>query len=154
MVGSERAAHLRVRADAHPERARRALAEALGLRTHVDRLLRARLADETPRQSLDAVRDASLGALRHARLDRAAHGYDWTWSESDDDLAGAYWPLAPLAVDLLRSDRLERLRLCVDCRYLFLDLSRNRSRRWCSMNGCGARAKMRRYRRAQSRPDG
>ncbi|MGZ8649732.1 MAG: CGNR zinc finger domain-containing protein [Solirubrobacteraceae bacterium] len=31
-------------------------------------------------------------------------------------------------------------------RWLFIDSSRNHSRRWCTMNICGASAKMRRYR--------
>jgi predicted RNA-binding Zn ribbon-like protein len=31
------------------------------------------------------------------------------------------------------------------CSWLFLDTSRNRSRRWCSMEDCGNRAKARRH---------
>ena len=52
-----------------------------------------------------------------------------------------------------------RVRACSnpDCRWLFLDRSKNRSRVWCEMATCGSRAKMSRYRRrrtAQStRPD-
>jgi predicted RNA-binding Zn ribbon-like protein len=36
-----------------------------------------------------------------------------------------------------------RVKVCAsaDCRWAFLDTSRNRSRRWCSMSGCGNRAK-------------
>jgi predicted RNA-binding Zn ribbon-like protein len=42
----------------------------------------------------------------------------------------------------------ERLKACPNdrCRWLFFDHSRNRSRTWCSMDVCGARAKMRTYR--------
>lgn len=42
----------------------------------------------------------------------------------------------------------ERLKACPNdrCRWVFFDNSRNRSRTWCSMNNCGARAKMRTYR--------
>ena len=147
-------------ADAAPDAAA-ALARALRLRAQLDQLLRARLNDQpSSRETLDGLREAYLAALRHGHLERSAHGYDWSWPVDDDaDVAGladtldsVLWPLVPQAVDLLRSDRLERLRLCVDCRWLFLDLSRNRSRRWCSMNGCGARAKMRRYRAQQSDP--
>ena len=56
------------------------------------------------------------------------------------------WPIAVAAVDLLRSDRLARLKLCGNCSWLFLDRSRNGSRRWCSMDECGVHTKMRRYR--------
>lgn len=49
-----------------------------------------------------------------------------------------------------------RVRLCAapGCGALFLDVSRNRSRRWCSMDRCGARAKASAYyrrRRAEER---
>jgi predicted RNA-binding Zn ribbon-like protein len=56
------------------------------------------------------------------------------------------WPLAVAAVDLLRTGPLGRLKVCAECRWLFLDRSRNGSRLWCSMNECGGRSKMRRYR--------
>jgi predicted RNA-binding Zn ribbon-like protein len=44
-----------------------------------------------------------------------------------------------------------RIRLCGadDCHWAFVDRSRNRSRRWCSMSDCGARAKARAYRERQ-----
>lgn len=50
------------------------------------------------------------------------------------------------AVALLASDRVARLRLCAggDCGWLFLDESRGKPRRWCSMSDCGNRSKARR----------
>ncbi len=41
-----------------------------------------------------------------------------------------------------------RLKVCAspDCRWAFLDTTRNRSRRWCDMAGCGNRAKNRTWR--------
>jgi predicted RNA-binding Zn ribbon-like protein len=55
--------------------------------------------------------------------------------------------LVAAAVDLLRTVELRQLRACpVDeggCGFLFLDRSRNGSRRWCSMDDCGTRAKIR-----------
>ena len=42
----------------------------------------------------------------------------------------------------------ERLKICPNCQWLFLDRSRNRSRAWCDMAVCGNRAKAsRHYRR-------
>ncbi len=75
-------------------------------------------------------------AVAAARL--TPDGFAWP----DDALA----PVAVAAVDLLRSGSLDRLKVCAACPWLFLDTSRNHSRRWCSMDDCGARAKMRRYR--------
>ena len=55
--------------------------------------------------------------------------------------------LVAAAVELLRTIELRQLRACpVDdsgCGFLFLDRSRNGSRRWCSMEDCGTRAKIR-----------
>jgi predicted RNA-binding Zn ribbon-like protein len=59
------------------------------------------------------------------------------------------WPVAVAAVDLLRSDRLARVKQCANCNWLFVDVSRNGSRRWCSMGECGVHVKMRRYRAAR-----
>jgi hypothetical protein len=45
-------------------------------------------------------------------------------------------------------DQRERLSFCANpaCDWLFIDESRNHSRQWCSMESCGSRAKMARYR--------
>jgi predicted RNA-binding Zn ribbon-like protein len=58
------------------------------------------------------------------------------------------------AVALLVSDAMRRVKACPTCGWLFLDVSKNRSRRWCSMDTCGAVAKARRYyRRLKERAD-
>jgi predicted RNA-binding Zn ribbon-like protein len=77
----------------------------------------------------------------HNRLTAARDGTDWTWE--GDDLRRALWQPAHAAIDLLRSERLERLTQCRNCRWLFLHASKNRSRRWCSMAHCGSDAKVR-----------
>jgi predicted RNA-binding Zn ribbon-like protein len=48
-------------------------------------------------------------------------------------------------VALLVSDAMLRVKSCPTCGWFFMDLSKNRSRRWCSMDTCGAVAKSRRY---------
>jgi predicted RNA-binding Zn ribbon-like protein len=55
-------------------------------------------------------------------------------------------------VALLLSDAMLRVKSCPTCGWFFLDLSKNRSRRWCSMNTCGAVAKSRRYYRRWKGP--
>jgi AcrR family transcriptional regulator len=64
------------------------------------------------------------------------------------------------AVAVLASDYLAveargewpRLKVCAspECRWAFLDTTRNRSRRWCAMGGCGNRAKNRAWRERRS----
>jgi len=57
------------------------------------------------------------------------------------------------AVELLMSERLKRLRVCAaqGCGWLFLDMSKNGSRRWCEMGDCGNREKARRFYQKQKK---
>ena len=62
------------------------------------------------------------------------------------------WPVVWDAAALLSSPRRAAVHGCGDgeCGWMFLDTSRGHTRRWCSMEDCGNRAKARRhYRRTQ-----
>jgi predicted RNA-binding Zn ribbon-like protein len=61
--------------------------------------------------------------------------------------------LARDAIDLLSGPLATRVRECAaeDCALLFVDASRPGRRRWCSMEGCGNRAKTTSYRRRQAK---
>jgi predicted RNA-binding Zn ribbon-like protein len=115
------------------------LARVLELRETVDAIFRA-LATGDEAWSRDLERLVAAHAAQPGRLVAAGDRFELTW---DRDIVG---PLAAAAVDLLRGDQLDRLQVCEACPWLFLDLSRNHSRRWCSMNVCGGTLKMRRYR--------
>ena len=54
-------------------------------------------------------------------------------------------PVVHAAVQLLTTGALDRIKGCGGCRFLFNDESKNRSRRWCSMDDCGTAEKIRRY---------
>jgi predicted RNA-binding Zn ribbon-like protein len=79
----------------------------------------------------------------------------WGWHPRTPSLDEPLWPVAYSAAELLTSDRLRRINLCEDgeCGWLFLDSSRNRRRKWCSMESCGSRNKARRYYRRQKSAD-
>jgi predicted RNA-binding Zn ribbon-like protein len=91
---------------------------------------------------------------------RAAHAFRlvadegsavWKWSPADPSLPLARVALA--AARLLTDDPPPRVRSCTGaqqgCGWLFIDSSRSGTRRWCSMDGCGNRAKVRaHYRRS------
>ncbi|MEO8620553.1 MAG: ABATE domain-containing protein [bacterium] len=53
--------------------------------------------------------------------------------------------VADQAAELLCSPQLARVKTCPSCGWFFIDASKNRSRRWCSMNTCGASAKGKTY---------
>ena len=69
------------------------------------------------------------------------------WTSANDGLQKVFFAVLASAAELLASDRLGRVRECSgdDCTWLFVDESRNRSRRWCDMTACGNRMKARRY---------
>jgi predicted RNA-binding Zn ribbon-like protein len=99
---------------------------------------------DPPTSALDELATFHSDALAHARLTATGDRFELAWD--GDDVDRVLWPLASSAVDLLRAAPLDRLKLCDHCVWMFLDESRNRSRRWCSMNHCGGSEKMRRYR--------
>lgn len=53
--------------------------------------------------------------------------------------------IADKAIALLNSPQVARVKSCPGCGWFFLDSSKNQSRRWCSMETCGASAKSKAY---------
>jgi predicted RNA-binding Zn ribbon-like protein len=95
-----------------------------------------------------AVLNAELSeALARQQVVRTNEGFAWDWSATGGALERVIWPVARSAAELLTSGEVERTRVCEagDCSWLFMDLSKNRSRRWCEMKYCGNRAKSRRH---------
>ena len=87
------------------------------------------------------LRQMPRGGLR-------ADGKGHTWRfDGGDRLGDPLWPVLWDAAALLASPDLDRVSHCRNarCGWFFLDHSRNRSRRWCSMDSCGNRAKARRH---------
>jgi predicted RNA-binding Zn ribbon-like protein len=70
---------------------------------------------------------------------------EWDWRENKADLP--LWALSLSASDLMLSAVVDRVRACgnPECRWLFLDTSKNHTRRWCDMKLCGNRMKARRF---------
>ncbi|MEU0077587.1 ABATE domain-containing protein [Micromonospora tulbaghiae] len=127
-----------------PAGAQTAFARSLRIRDDLDDVFRAVAADRSPGTSVLArVRDDEADALGHARLDQG-RTFGWTWRD-DQTLARPLRPVVHAAVQLLTTGALDRIKGCGGCRFLFHDESKNRSRRWCSMDDCGTSEKMRRY---------
>jgi predicted RNA-binding Zn ribbon-like protein len=136
---------LRRAATRHPAAARAAFERTLELRTDAYDVFSALAAGrEPPHAALARLRDAATEALAHATLVDVAGGFELRWDENDD-LNGAWWPVAHAGLELLLHGPLDRVKSCGGCRYLFVDETKNRSRRWCSMDDCGTREKMRTY---------
>jgi hypothetical protein len=55
-------------------------------------------------------------------------GFEWKWALGDELAGGAFG-----------------VKGCAGCSWLFVDESKNKSRRWCAMEDCGTHAKTQRY---------
>ena len=89
-----------------------------------------------------------VAALRHRRLEIRGTTFFWSWTDGErDPFDSLIWPIVLAAAELLASDSRTQIRECAGegCGWLFLDTSRNRRRRWCTMESCGNRAKARRF---------
>ena len=69
------------------------------------------------------------------------------WQSAAEGISRILLPVLADAASLLASERLGRVRVCAsaECTKLFVDESRNGSRRWCDMSSCGNRMKARRH---------
>lgn len=86
-------------------------------------------------------------SLARMRLVSTPDSFEWGWAEDGSRLERPLWHVVQSAAALLTAGKLDRVRQCGDgrCGWLFFDMSKNRSRRWCSMEDCGNRAKARRH---------
>lgn len=97
---------------------------------------------------LQAVTARASLATRSAQWVSRGSSFEPQWP--GNSLESICDQLADAAVVLLRSSSVARVGSCAGCGWLFLDTSRGHARRWCSMNVCGVRDKMRRYHQRQS----
>lgn len=87
-------------------------------------------------------------ARRHQKLESAENGFAFEWIDAGGELDSMLWSVSEAAAKMLSEGDLTRFGQCIenDCRWLFLDTSRNHSRQWCNMKECGNRAKVNRFR--------
>lgn len=124
------------------------LVEARELREALYRIVSARVRGGAPEpDDVDRLNLELTRALSAVRLTSDNDGVRWSLA------AGAATPrrllalVALSAADLLGSPQMSRVKECSSdtCAWVFIDGSRNRSRRWCDMADCGNRAKARRF---------
>ena len=154
VLPAEDAARLGWEAARHPVAAVAALRQALALREAIYRVATSMVSRQAPLPAdVEKLDHALAGTLQHRRLAVGPDGPAWTWNHDGRALERVVWPVALSAGDLFTSDRRERIGQCADdrgCGWLFLDTTKNHSRKWCAMDDCGNRAKAQRhYRRSR-----
>lgn len=103
----------------------------LTLREATDRHFRATVAGGHRPELMADLLEAIASVLRGAGNKEQALALDTATAHS--------------ALSLAASPEPERMKICPNCGWLFLDRSRNRSRTWCDMAVCGNRSKARRH---------
>jgi len=92
--------------------------------------------------AFDAVRVVPADGTNRSGQGRRRQS--WAWPQNDE-FDVVLHPIAIAAAELLVGPDLPRLKRCARCPWLFLDQSKNHSRRWCDMNDCGRAQKIERY---------
>lgn len=128
--------------------ARRLLAEAHALREVVHAVGAAVALRAAPREEdLADLANRHASYLAKARLMRTGEGFAWHWDPATDLLEAVLGPIALSALTVLMQLDLQRVKRCEGdhCGWLLFDSTKNRRRRWCEMEVCGNRAKMRAF---------
>jgi predicted RNA-binding Zn ribbon-like protein len=154
MISESESRNLAVLAYRLPRAADDVLDRAVRLRRAIYRLL---ISPEPNRASFASDvsvlnQELSLARAQQVLLPQGTE-FELGW-HSLEALDRVLWPVAVAAASLLTSGQRAKLRQCRGeaCGWLFLDLSRNHSRTWCTMKDCGNVAKVRRFRQRQ-KPD-
>jgi predicted RNA-binding Zn ribbon-like protein len=140
---------LRTAAEQAPPAAERVWSRALAFREALARVLLARAREKLPAgEDLRALEAEYARTARYGRLASTEEGFRWTVDPQADELELALRPIVESAISLMTSPRMARLRRCGNdtCYWLFIDETKNCSRRWCEMASCGNLMKVRRHR--------
>jgi predicted RNA-binding Zn ribbon-like protein len=136
-------------ADQHPTEAGRVLDRAVALREAIYHIFAAVAGGKTPSADDQLTLNAELSrSMAHSRLIWNKATFAWDRQGEAGELDQMLWWILHSTTDLLTSEDIKRVGVCADdrgCGWLFYDTSRNRTRQWCSMRGCGNRAKAKRH---------
>jgi predicted RNA-binding Zn ribbon-like protein len=116
------------------------------LRSRLERIVRSAIAGKEPAdEDLDALARDAADAAREVELRMSGDRLERVIPVDSAGVATLRWRIVEAAITLLASDDLARVGTCPTCGWFFLDTTKNRSRRWCSMAMCGGAMKSRRY---------
>lgn len=131
-----------------PQAALSTLSLSVALRETIYRLLSSAVRGRRPASAdLLQVNIAFQEACRQRAVLQIGAGFEWGWKFDPGDLRAILWPVVLSTTELLTSPDITRVRQCAreGCQWMFLDTSKNGSRRWCSMAVCGSRMKSQRF---------
>ena len=147
-ITEDEASMLSHRADRQPAEAKSVHKRAIELREAIYRIFTVTQKDRSPARDDLAVFNKYLAeAMMRSQIVESQDGFYWDMTGNKAKLDWILSPVIRSTADMLVSDEIRRVKKCSDptCGWLFLDISRNRSRRWCDMADCGNRAKASRF---------
>ncbi|UZR99798.1 CGNR zinc finger domain-containing protein [Chondrinema litorale] len=99
------------------------------------------------KDSLYELSELTQKANKHQVLSPSPTGYIWSWQQSIKPIELVLFTIIKSASDVLTRGDLSRIKKCPSCQWLFLDTSKNKRRRWCTMEDCGNRHKVNAFNR-------
>jgi len=148
MITDQEAKTLSTKSTENPAEAKRTHHLAIELREIVYRIFSSIAEGKFQCENdLAVFNDYLSKTMRWSQIVKTKNGFYWDILGNKMKLDWIINPVIRSAADLLISEELQKIKKCSDptCGWLFLDSSRNRSRRWCDMRDCGNRAKASRY---------
>jgi predicted RNA-binding Zn ribbon-like protein len=147
-VGPQQRAALLQAAAANPDAAAATLHQAVELRECLNRIVSSHLRKRRPAPGDLALFSCFLAESHtHLQLQAERSGFRLGWPAAESRLDSLLWPIVKSSAALLTSTDLHHVRECdaAECRWVFLDRSKNHSRRWCDMTVCGNRVKAHKF---------
>ena len=149
LIAAEKAEGLKRFAADQPQEAERMYDRAIQVREAIYRIFSHHYTGQPISEAdLSIFTDEVCQAMSHLHLETKGNDFHWQLPSNLLDVNLILWPVVRAAADLLTSEKAAHVRQCEDdrgCGYLFIDQTKNHSRRWCSMESCGNRAKARRH---------
>jgi predicted RNA-binding Zn ribbon-like protein len=128
--------------------AARLLDRALGLREIIYSIgVEVAAHRRAPPDIVNSLAHIHASCIARAKLAPHGPGFVWSWVPQEAPIESLLGPIALSALTLLTQADLSRIKQCQGdhCGWLFLDTTKNKSRRWCEMEVCGNRAKQKRH---------
>ncbi|WP_080779288.1 CGNR zinc finger domain-containing protein [Chryseobacterium phocaeense] len=149
---SQRLQILRELESVHPQEALAALNRIREIRRILQGLISA-VAQRNDDKKLLFLPEANLlvvDALSRQRLQYDGNKFFMDQIDTSNDFLFPVWKVLNSLVHLLTDHNLKRIKECPTCGWVFLDETRNASRKWCNPKYCGTSDKMKRYNKRKS----
>lgn len=137
-----------------PKAAARFFDDAAALRAALHRIFDAAASGaKADAADIALLNDWRTRSARHCEIRQEDGAFRRRCTEEAPSQERAMRLIVDAAEDLLLNGRLERLRSCggENCEWMFLDLSKNGRRRWCSMATCGNDHKVKQFRKRKKK---